>query len=662
MPETESTDCKIASAYRCFQEERYADAEARCEGILARQPDQAAALYLLGAVAQQAKKLDRAAVLFEQAAGVDPRNPVYHLSLAEVHQEKGDIEKAAASCRRALALRPDMAQAHFHLAVLYHRRGSFDEAMVLFQQAAAIDPSMAEAHYNLGNIRLDRREYERAEDCYLRALAANPEAVDAHFNLGIAQMEQKKLPEAVASFESALRFAPDMAAAHYNLGCVFHKQGRFADAIGCFRCALALKPDFAEAANNLGSAYLEKNQPTEAAAAFEKAIAVKPDYADAHYNLGKVRQEQGESDAALRFYRAALSLDPSHCKACNNTAKIHQDRGQLDLAAEWYRKAVIIRPDYAEARFNLATVQLLRGQFSEGWEGYEWRFRRRHWQQTYPFRFSKPRWEGDPFPGKTVYVHSEQGMGDILQFVRYLPLVKARGGRVIFETISPMTALCKRMTAIDHVLAPPPGGKHQIDFDYYIPLLSLPRVFQTELDSIPNQVPYLHADPADVRRWQPRIRSDGLRIGLVWAGTATDPRRACPLGWFTPLTRIKDVHFYGLQKGISAEQIEVEGLPKGMRLINLGQAFQDFADTAAVVELLDLVISIDTSVAHLAGAMGKPVWILLPAVPDWRWLLDRGDSPWYPTARLFRQRQSGDWQPVIQELADELIARIRAAA
>ena len=233
---------------------------------------------------------------------------------------------------------------------------------------------------------------------------------------------------------------------------------------------------------------------------------------------------------------------------------------------------------------------------------------------------------------------------------------------MVFETTGPLLKMCRRMKDIDQVVEFAAQSEPPVDFDYYIPLLSLPGVFGTSLETIPNQTPYLFADPADVERWRPHIARDGIRVGLVWAGTGTDPRRACPPGWFTPLTRLAGVHFYGLQKGIAAEQIEAEGLPKGMRMRNLGRDFEDFSDTAAVVAQLDVVISIDTSVAHLAGAMGKPLWLLLPDVPDWRWLMNRSDSPWYPTARLFRQSRPGDWQPVIQAVADELTALIDSVA
>ncbi|MCK4988575.1 MAG: hypothetical protein KAS40_23730, partial [Desulfobacterales bacterium] len=269
-------------------------------------------------------------------------------------------------------------------------------------------------------------------------------------------------------------------------------------------------------------------------------------------------------------------------------------------------------------------------------------------------RYSKPRWSGESFAGRRLFVHSEQGIGDILQFVRYLPSVKARGGTVIFETRKPLMGLFKDLSGIDELVMFSADGNPAAEFDLYVPLASLPGIFETTLENIPAEVPYLFADREKSALWKDRLTAVGLKVGLVWAGTDTDPRRACPLGWLKSLSDISGVNLYGLQKGIAAEQIEVEGLPQEMRMTNLGQEFEDFTDTAAVIENLDLVISIDTSVAHLAGAMGKPVWVMLPYAADWRWFLNRDDSPWYPTMRLFRQEKQGDWETVLQRITKEL--------
>jgi tetratricopeptide (TPR) repeat protein len=357
---------------------------------------------------------------------------------------------------------------------------------------------------------------------------------------------------------------------------------------------------------------------------------------------------------AAAAYRAALAVRPDHHKAWNNLAKVHQDQGEVDAALDAYLRALYLQPDYVEARFNLATVRLLKGDYRAAWEDYECRFRRSDWRRFYPHRLDQPRWKGDVFPGKTLLVHCEQGFGDMFQFVRYLPMVKARGGTVVLETRHAARRLFERLTGVDRVVTFSPEHPPTVDYDFYAPLLSLPGLFQTSLETVPRNIPYLSADPLQAREWDGEFDRTQLHVGLIWAGTATDPCRAAPLAWFTTLTQLPGIRIHGLQKGPAADLLEREGLPLGMRMQNLGPRLKDFSDTAAVIDRLDLIVSIDTSVAHLAGAMGKPVYLLLPAAADWRWLRQREDSPWYPTMRLFRQKAAGDWGPPLTRIARRL--------
>ena len=649
----------LEKAYSSFERGDFVQTAELCQELLDAEGEQAPTIYLLGLIAQRMSEFDRARNYFQRAIELEPQNHSYLAALAEIFSQMGDTARAIDCWQKVIHLNPTKAVAYYNLANLYYANDKSHQAEKNYRRALKINSDLVEAHYNLGNLFLDQKRYPEASDAYLEALVHRPDCVEAHFNLGIVLMEQRRFEEAIDRFNKVIGINPSAVAAYYNMGCIFLELNNFEKAALSYQQAVALKPDFVEAYNNLGNACLEIKRKEEAEQCFRKAIALKPDYADGHYNLGKVLQERFEFEAALDCYRRALEINPEYSKAYNNSGKIFHDMGNIRQAVSLYHKALDIQPDYAEARFNLATSELLLGHFKSGWESYESRFHRAEWRQVYPYRFDLPRWEGQPLDGKTIYVHSEQGLGDILQFVRYLPKVKSFGGHVILETIKPLLSICRRMTSIDQVVEPQPDGRPAVGFDYYIPLLSLPALFGTNLETIPSQVPYLSTTEADLQRWRPRISEKGLRVGLVWAGTSTDPRRACPLGWFTPLTRLKNVHFYGLQKGIAAEQVEVDGLPEGMRMVNLGQEFEDFSDTAAVVDQMDLVISIDTSVAHLAGAMGKRLWVLLPDVPDWRWLLNRNDSPWYPSARLFRQIRPGDWQPVIQEIADALVELIR---
>ena len=547
----------------------------------------------------------------------------------------------------------ESASACYNMGNCYHATGDLEKAIACYEKALELQPDLVEAHYNLGNTLLDQKRFEEALLSYQKALVLRPDYTDAHFNMGIAFFEQDRFEEARCCYQNAIKFNSNLIEARYNLGIVFQQEGSLDQAIACYQKTLQLKPDFAEAYNNMGNALREQNHLQQATRCYQSAMRVRPEYADASYNLGRTYHELNSFDRAITCYQNALKIKPDYFKACNNLAKAYQDTGELGNAIRWYRRALEIKPDYADAHFNLSTANLLDGNFKAGWQGYEWRFKRPQWKKTYPYRFEVPRWNGATFAGKRLYVHSEQGLGDILQFVRYLPLVKARGGTVVFETIKPLMKLLRNFSGVDEFVEVSDRA-HVAPFDYYVPLLSLPGIFQSSLETIPSEVPYLFADEDKVRQWRARLPADGFKVGLVWAGTVADPKRSLPLAWFTTISQIPELQLLGLQKGISAEQVEVEGLPDGMKFTNFGQQFADFSDTAAVLENLDLVISIDTSVAHLAGAMGKPVWLLLPLVPDWRWLLNREDSPWYPSMQLFRQECFGEWDTVIRRMTDKI--------
>jgi tetratricopeptide (TPR) repeat protein len=579
---------------------------------------------------------------------------MFYCSLGEALKLKDRLEESIACYHKALALSPEVAEIHYDMGNTYHCQKAYADAIRCYQKALELKPDFVQAYYNLANTYMDQGDLTAAISHYQRALVLDPAYADAHFNLGIAYFEANQLDDAVAAYQKALQFNPDMAAAYYNMGLVLHGQKKLKAAVSCYQNAIRLNAIFPEAYNNMGNVFLEQKLHQQARVCFQKAYELKPDYTDAVYNLGKCLSEQDSYHDAMACYQKALQLSPNYYKACNNMAKLYQDMGVNPKAIFWYQKALQIKPDYAEAQFNLATVYLLTENFQEGWKAYEWRFKRREWKQTYPLRYDRPRWNGESFVGRRLFVHSEQGFGDTFQFVRYLPWVKARGGTVIFETRMALIGLFKNMPEIDELVMFAVDGQPAVEFDLVVPLASLAGIFGTTLENLPATVPYIFAEQEKNERWKARLTAEGIKVGLVWAGTDTDPRRACPLGWLKSLSDIVGVHLYGLQKGIAAEQIEVEGLPQGMRMTNLGQEFEDFTDTAAVIDNLDLVISIDTSVAHLAGAMGKPVWVMLPYVADWRWFLNRDDSPWYPSMRLFRQPEPGNWQAVGQRITAEL--------
>jgi len=391
-------------------------------------------------------------------------------------------------------------------------------------------------------------------------------------------------------------------------------------------------------------------------AAYRQAITLRPDYADAYSNLGVALIDKGQLDEAIVACRQAITLRPDYANAYRNLGAALADKGQLDEAIAACRQAIKLRPNFARAHHNLALTLLMRGDFQPGWQENEWRWKCRDFPS--PARnFSQPQWDGSAFEPRTLLLFPEQGIGDAFQFIRYLPLVVRRGGKIIIECQAEFQRLPRTMSEGCQIVA---KGEPLPAFDLYCPLLSLPLVFGTTLENIPNIVPYLHADAQDAKRWQQRLDdySPGLKVGkvgLVWAGNPAhknDRNRSMKLTSLAPLGQVPGVRFFSLQKGAAAAQAKTP--PTGMELIDWTPELRDFADTAALIANLDLIISVDTAVVHLAGAMSKPVWTLLPFNPDWRWMLEREDSPWYPTMRLFRQSVRGDWDSVIKRVAEAL--------
>ena len=431
------------------------------------------------------------------------------------------------------------------------------------------------------------------------------------------------------------------------------KQCKPEEAEKSYNQAIELYHDYAEAHNNLGITLQSLNRLDNAITSYKRAITINPHYAEAHYNCGSALKEQNKIEEAFICFRKAIAIKADYAEAFNIMGAIFEEQGKLVEAAANYSRAIELKPDYADANLNRSIISLLKGDFKAGWQGYEWRL---HMKGDAKKTFQQPMWNGSSLKGKTILVHTEQGMGDTIQFIRYLPIVQAQGGRVIFECMPELVLLLKHCAGIDKIITRSSSGKLSERFDVHAPLLSLPGLFDTTLDSIPSDVPYITADPKLVERWRLRL-NDGhnYKVGIVWAGNpnhAKDKSRSCSLSDFAALAGIPEVSFYCLQKGPAS--IDADTWPDG-NMINLDNELKDFVDTAAVIANLDIVISVDTSVVHLAGALGKPVWTLLPFVPDWRWQLVRDDSPWYPSMRLFRQTKMYDWDGVFEQVKEALI-------
>jgi Flp pilus assembly protein TadD len=479
----------------------------------------------------------------------------------------------------------------------------------------------------------------------------NPSAAIFHGTLGRAMAALGKLYEASIAYRQSLRLDPDQADLWYNLGNVLHKGGAYEDAAAAFREALTRIPNNADAWNNLGNSLYSLGRTDEAIDAFNKALALQPDIAEAHNNLGNALREKGKLDESIAHCRSAIKLDPNYPEAHNNLGSAMLQQLRLDEATSAFERALELKPDHPYAHLNLGLTLLLRGDFEHGWEHYEWRWKLKLLAE-YLSDVKQPKWDGSALDGKRILLHAEQGFGDTIQFARLIPQVADRGGKVTLLCPPQLIRLLKGIPAIDELIPP---GQGLPKFDVHCPLLSLAHVLGITVEKIPAQVPYLRIDPELSSRWRKRMPEGRRRIGLVWAGRASnqnDPNRSIRLEALVPLGGVEGIQFVSLQKGDAAAQ--ASNPPVGMSIIDCGAELEDFTDTAALIDQLDLLITVDTAAAHLAGALGKPVWILLPHFPDWRWMLDREDSPWYPTARLFRQPAVGDWKTPIDRIAQEL--------
>ncbi len=444
------------------------------------------------------------------------------------------------------------------------------------------------------------------------------------------------------------------AAPWIESGDHFLKEEKWPEALHCLLQALKVDSNNATAHALIARAYKKQNLTEQAKTSYHRAHELAPENPDYLYNLALFYQETRLFPQAETYYLKLLSKQSDHPNTLSNLGRLYQDTNRPELALHYYEKDLKLRPDDPDTHFNLALIHLLTGNYEAGWREYEWRFQRSAAKRTYPHSFKQPRWNGGPFPGQTLLVHGEQGFGDNIQFLRYLPLVKRFGGRILFEVPELLAPLIKDYPGIDQLLTYNPAQASQESFDLFIPLLSLPLIFKTTPTSIPAPNPRLTAPPQLCETWRKHLASPRYKVGLVWGGhSLPDPLRSCSAEAFCPLCEIDNVDFYGLQTGEPAKEANTLKKTSNFRE-NFGEKLNNFADTASIISQLDLIVTIDTATAHLAGAMGQQVWVLLPFVPDWRWFLERNDSPWYPSMRLFRQPEPGNWQQPVKEIKNSL--------
>ncbi|HXZ01956.1 MAG TPA: tetratricopeptide repeat protein [Stellaceae bacterium] len=608
---------------------------------------------------QQQGRLREAERLYRAVLDRDRNHFASLYGLAVIRSQLGDFDDAVRLMRRALNQNPRLAGAHNDLGGMLEAAGRHEEAIERYRRALALDPGFAAAETNLGRALHALGRCEEAVAHHRRALALKPDFADAHNNLGAALHALGRHEEAVAHFERAVALEPGFAQAHNNLGNAMRTLRRHEDALRHYRTALALWPNYAEAHYNAGNALQTLGRHDEAIAPYEKAAAIRPGYAEALNNLGNALQMLNRHDEAIARFEQALAAKPDYAEALNNLGNSLQALNRHEQAIPLHARALALQPDCIAAQWNEGLARLVTGDFKMGWEQYEGR-----WAVEGPGQrrrdFAQPQWRGEAaLAGRTILLHAEQGLGDTLHFARYVPMVAALGASVVLEVQKPLVPLLAGLAGVTRILA---QGEALPPFDCHSPLLSLPLAFGTTLDIIPRDVPYLAAAPDRIAAWRATVEATAPpRIGVVWAGSAAnlfDRRRTIPLRHLLPLLATPGIKFFALQKDLRPGDLEL--LRERPEVTVLSERLGDFADTAAAVSLLDLVISVDTAVAHLAGALARPFFLLLPFSAEWRWLRGREDSPWYPTARLFRQPAIGDWDSVVASVRDALGAFLAA--
>jgi tetratricopeptide (TPR) repeat protein len=552
----------------------------------------------------------------------------------------------------------DPARSHNTQGIALARQGRWAEAAACFQEALRLNSAFAPAHNNLANIFLFQGRFAEAVAHYQKALEYAPDDPEAWNNMSNAYQQAGHAVESETCARRALALRPNFAEAHNHLGIAVEAQGKLEDAVDHYQEGLRLRPEFPEALSNLGRLLRLQGRYDEAAACSQKAVLLNPDLVEAYVNLGNVFLQTGQFAQARAALQDAIRRRPRLVDVINLQGTLAMKEGRLDEAPAHFDEALRIQPDNADSHFSRGLALLLAGDLERGWPEYEWRWRVKEAQSLLVVAHARQRpfWNGSPLAGKTIYVHAEQGLGDTIQFLRYLPKVKNLGAKVIFACPEPLIPLVSHCAGFDRVI---PLGPEMPECDEHTPLMNLPRIFGTTLASIPAQIPYVHADPALADHWRRELAGyPGRKIGIAWQGSPKnlhDALRSLPLRCFAPVARVPGVHLLSLQKGPGSEQIAA--LSGQFELTDLGSRLDTagaFVDTAAVMMNLDLVITSDTAVAHLAGALGRPVWVALSYAPDWRWMLQREDSPWYPTMRLFRQTAVGRWDDVFGRMAAEL--------
>lgn len=646
---------------------RHADVLQTCDRALRLDQSLAAGYRLRGSAHAALGHLQDAVANLGQAARLMPNDPGVYVDLGVALDANGRPLDALVCFDRAIELDPQNALAHQNRALLKARRGEHEQAVQSFDRAVALQPQNPAFHNNRANTLRELGRLQEALESYTLALAIEPGNIETLHNRATIYALLGRYPQALDDYEEVRARGGEQAADLVGRGASLVALGRNEEALSPLREAAERLPHEPEAHIQCGVALLRLNRYAEALVCFERAIAIDPNRQGVLINQAVALVGLDRMEEALVALQGALELDRAPADVYTNLGLTYRSLGRNVEALASFRQSLARKPGDPAATFGLAFVHLSLGELAVGWPLYEARFDeptlkvgKRSWHV--------PRWTGEPLSGKTLLVHAEQGLGDAIHFCRYLPLLAAQGARVVFEIMPQLQALMRSLPGDIQIV---PRGAPLPAADYHCPLLSLPLVMGTELGSIPAEVPYLGVDAQRLETWRSRVEAlPGLRVGVAWQGNLAVEQliwargRSMPLAELAPLARVPGVSLISLQKGEGAQQLREVDF--GHRIIDWSQDLDSgadaFLDTAAVMAHLDLVITTDTSVAHLAGALGRPAWIALSAAPEWRWLLERLDSPWYPTFRLYRQRHRRDWRSVVSAMADALAKRSTGVA
>jgi tetratricopeptide (TPR) repeat protein len=657
-----------SKAIQFHQRGQLAEAERLYRQILDLDPRHADSLHLLGVLAHQVGRDEIAVELIQKAISYDKRPAGFHSNLGTAFQALGRLDEAAASYRRALDRNPKLAEAQMNLGAVLELQGNREEAEMRLRLALELRPDLAEIHVNLGNILQAQGKLDEAVASQQQALALKPAMPEVHANLGNVFQAQGKLDEAIASYKRALELKPAMAEIRTNLGNALLAQNKLSEAEGCYAQALELKPNYAEGWYNLGNLRQAQDRPdklSEAAACYARAIELNPQLPQAHYNLGNTLHAQDKLEAAEASFKRALACRPDYAEAHYNLGCVLEDLSRLEEALAAMARAITIKPDYAQAQFGRALAQLRNGEWEDGWRNYEWRWQSQD-HDTPQRAYSAPVWSGEKLETGRLLLWGEQGVGDEIQFAGLIREALGTGNRIMLDCDARLKPLLARsFPDVEVVSGCGPAEAEGTEIAAQLPTGSLPGLFRKNESSFTATAsPYLKADPTAQEEFRARY-SDGRRlIGLAWytKSEKTGRKRSIDLAKFAPLFALPGIRWISLQYG-GFDNLEQQAAAANASLV-IDRTVDQFADMdrfAAQVAAMDEVVTIDNSTAHLAGALGIPVSLLLPFAADWRWLERRTDSPWYPTLRLFRQPELGDWESVLKEIEFEtFISRLSA--